>query len=57
VRAGLRLGVDGDGVFEVEEHLVGGQTLGLLDQLGAAGRHRKTRSARPIRGLGALIHA
>jgi len=55
--ASLRLGVDGDGVLEAEEHLIGGQALGFLDHLGAAARHRKTRSARPIRGLAALIHA
>src|SRR6202011_2331927 len=49
--------VDGNRVLEVEEHLVGGQALGLLDHLDAAAGHRKARSARPIRSPQNFIHA
>ena len=39
--ARLGLGVGRDRILEVEEHLIGGQTLGLLDHLRAAAGNRK----------------
>ena len=41
LRAGLGLRVGRDGVLQIEEHLVGGQVLCLLDHLGVAARNAK----------------
>ena len=49
LRAGLGLGIRRDGVLQIEEHLIGGQFLGLLDHLGAAAGNRKAGSTGPIR--------
>ena len=46
VLACIRLGDGRHGVLEVEEHLVGGEALGLLQHLGVAARHGQVGAAR-----------
>ncbi len=46
--ARLRLGIRCDGVLQIEEHLVGGQLLGLLNHLVATAWNRKARSTGAI---------
>ena len=48
LRARLGLGVGRDRIFEIEEDLIGGQTLCLVDHLRAAAGNRKYRSAGSI---------
>ena len=57
LRAGLGLRVGCDGVLQVEEHLIGGQILCLLDHLGVAARNRKATSTGPIRSPKSIIHS
>ena len=46
VGARVSLASGDDRVLEVEEHLVGGQTLRLAEHLGVAARHREAGTAR-----------
>ena len=45
---GRLLGRRGDRVLQIEEHLVGGQAAGLVQEPGAAARHRQAGPAGPV---------